>query len=239
MELMKKEKSKKINRESVTQQIYNDLKERIIDGEFLSSEKLPSENMLSEEYGVSRLSVRAALQKLNTLGLVDIRVGEGSFVQEINFGNFMSEISDLIAQDSMTKYLFEFRENIEKTCTNFAIARATEEEIQKLKEIAEDLLTVAKEKDYDNYVELDYQFHYQLCKMSQNKLYDMVYSSIKDLFKMSIRKNIAESANLYKLDLVECAKYHNRFAEAMQKRDSENIFELLDKMVEIRPGLDL
>lgn len=236
---MKKEKSKKINRESVTQQIYNDLKERIIDGEFLSGEKLPSENMLSEEYGVSRLSVRAALQKLNTLGLVDIRVGEGSFVQEINFGNFMSEISDLIAQDSMTKYLFEFRENIEKTCTNLAIARATEEEIQKLKEIAEDLLTVAKEKDYDNYVELDYQFHYQLCKMSQNKLYDMVYSSIKDLFKMSIRKNIAESANLYKLDLVECANYHNRFAEAMQKRDSENIFELLDKMVEIRPGLDL
>ncbi|MFP3845827.1 FadR/GntR family transcriptional regulator [Priestia filamentosa] len=236
---MKKENSKKINRESVTQQVYNDLKERIIGGEFLSGEKLPSENNLAETYGVSRLSVRSALQKLNTLGLVDIRVGEGTFVQKINFGNFMNEVSNLIAQESMTKYLFEFRDNIEKTCAKLAVDRASEEEIQKLTDIANKLLIVAKNEDYDNYVELDYEFHYQLCKMSQNKLYDMVYSSIKDLFKMSIRKNIAETALLYNKDLVECAKYHIQFAEEMQKRDLQNIFILLDKIVEIRPGLDI
>ena len=230
---------KKINRESVTEQIYNDLKERILSKEFSTGDKLPSENNLSEVYGVSRLSVRAALQKLKTIGFIDIRVGEGSFVQEINLENFMEEISNVIAQEDMIKYLFEFRVHTETICVKLAIDRATDEELLELSRIAENMLEVAKMGDLNRYIDCDYEFHYYLCKLSHNKLYEILYGSIKDLFKLTIRKNVSETTRLYEKNLVEIAQYHVQFAIAVQSRNLEDILRLHNNLVEVRPGLDI
>ena len=227
---------KKINRESVTEQIYNDLKERIISGEFKSGEKLPSENNLSDIYGVSRLSVRAALQKLKTIGFIDVRVGEGSFVQEINLGSFLEEISTVIAQEEMIKYLFEFRVNIETTCVSLAIERATDEEFMELVSFTNKMLDIAKNGDLESYIDYDFQFHLYLCKLSHNKLYEILYASIKDLFKLTIRKNVAETERLYEKDLVEIAKYHLKLALALQDRDLDEVLRLHANLVEVKPS---
>lgn len=72
---------------TLSQQLSDNLRERIGRGEFAPLERLPSETALAAEYSVSRVTVRAALSTLQSQGLIDIRHGSGSFVAR--FGDEM------------------------------------------------------------------------------------------------------------------------------------------------------
>ncbi|HRH41151.1 MAG TPA: GntR family transcriptional regulator [Pyrinomonadaceae bacterium] len=63
-------------------QIENVLREKITSGIFVEGERLPTELELIEQYGVSRITVRQALQALTEDGLIDRKQGRGTFVAE-------------------------------------------------------------------------------------------------------------------------------------------------------------
>jgi len=60
--------------------VQNDLKRLIITGYYSLGDMLPSENKLSEEYSLSRMTIRIALKNLETEGLIYRKQGKGSFV---------------------------------------------------------------------------------------------------------------------------------------------------------------
>lgn len=62
------------------QQIYDDVKAAIESGSYREGEKIPSETELSEEYGVSRITVRRAVEDLCSDGYLTKRQGRGTFV---------------------------------------------------------------------------------------------------------------------------------------------------------------
>lgn len=64
------------------QQIADDIRQRILDGDYRSGEKLSTESDLMAEYGVSRIVVRNAIQALVGEGLVTKHRGKGMFVRE-------------------------------------------------------------------------------------------------------------------------------------------------------------
>ena len=68
----------KITKKSAADLVCEKMKELIINKTWTAGEKIPTEMELSHNFGVNRLTVRIALQRLNTLGLLDIRVGDGT-----------------------------------------------------------------------------------------------------------------------------------------------------------------
>jgi GntR family transcriptional regulator len=64
------------------QQVADDLRQRIVDGSLQAGDKVPSEAELMNDYGVSRIVVRMAMEALQNEGLVDKRQGKGTFVRE-------------------------------------------------------------------------------------------------------------------------------------------------------------
>lgn len=60
--------------------VQNDLKRQIITGFYSLGDMLPSENKLSEEYNLSRMTIRNALKNLEMEGLIYRKQGKGSFV---------------------------------------------------------------------------------------------------------------------------------------------------------------
>lgn len=70
-----------VSRVSPTQQVQNQLLSAINGGEYPPGSKLPSERMLCEAFGVSRVSVREALAGLVATGLIEVRQGQGAFVR--------------------------------------------------------------------------------------------------------------------------------------------------------------
>lgn len=81
-------------RTPLARQIAEDLRRRIVAGEFAPGSRLPSEAELCEHYRVSRVTVRTAAKSLESQGLVDIRHGSGMFVVEFG-GQIRSGIQEL------------------------------------------------------------------------------------------------------------------------------------------------
>ena len=65
----------KISRDSISDQVFAQMKEQILRGEWPPGEKIPSENELARQFGVSRITVRNALQKLCALELLETHFG--------------------------------------------------------------------------------------------------------------------------------------------------------------------
>ncbi len=78
--------------------IANELRERVALGEFLAGQLLPSESDLGEHYGVSRVTVRKALEALREDGLIDSRQGFGWFVASNPLRQTLGRLGTLEAQ---------------------------------------------------------------------------------------------------------------------------------------------
>lgn len=70
---------KKMHKQPLYDQLAEELSQSIRD-DFKAGDKLPGERELSEAYGMSRTTVRLALQELERLGLIERRHGRGTFV---------------------------------------------------------------------------------------------------------------------------------------------------------------
>lgn len=96
------------------------------EGRFAVGDKLPNENDLAQELGVSRSTLREAVKILTTSGILEIKRGKGTFVtantiiSSGDFGEIASGLDDL----------FEMRLMFEPDCAYYAAERATDEEIE-------------------------------------------------------------------------------------------------------------
>ncbi|WP_281190955.1 GntR family transcriptional regulator [Staphylococcus schleiferi] len=82
-------------------QIYQGIHERIKSGEFKEGDKIPSERNLCEQFGVSRITVREALERLEKDRIIKREHGKGSFVLGSQYNQFLNE-------------LYSFKDEIEK-----------------------------------------------------------------------------------------------------------------------------
>ena len=102
-ELFKKDK-----RESAVDIVVNNIKQLLIERKLKPGDRLPSELEISEGMGVSRGSVREAMKILTAFGLVDIRVGNGTYICDTPGTKLMDSLlfSFFIANPD-TKNLYE------------------------------------------------------------------------------------------------------------------------------------
>ncbi|MPY98629.1 MAG: GntR family transcriptional regulator [Actinophytocola sp.] len=73
---------RRVDRRSVTDEVFDQLLADMIDGELAAGEPLPSERRLAEVLGVSRPAVREAIQRMTHAGLVQVRQGGGTVVKD-------------------------------------------------------------------------------------------------------------------------------------------------------------
>ena len=122
---------KPIKKVNVGEQVFEQLKRMLIEGEWEPGSKIPSENELADLFNVSRITVRQALQKLNALGLIETKLGEGSFVKSVDIGESMNALIPVMyLGEHSASQVFEFRQIIETECARLACERATEEDIK-------------------------------------------------------------------------------------------------------------
>lgn len=93
---------------------------------FSPGDKLPNENDLANELGVSRSTLREAIKILTTNGMLEIKRGKGTFVTS----NIVINSDDLNDIASGLDDLFEMRLMFEPDCAYLAAKRATDEEIE-------------------------------------------------------------------------------------------------------------
>ena len=201
---------KKIN---ISEEVFLNLKDMIINKEWLPGEKLPSESVLSESYGVSRVTVRNALQKLKALGLIETHLGSGSFVLEFAESSKMNSLIPVAFLESDIDTILEFRREIESGTCAIAAEKATEEDIAVLRKMISEMEQVG-----DNVEALaiaDQTFHYKIAHISRNPLIIKTYEIISEVYAAHMKTIVSAMGGTPALS------YHRDIVNAIEAHDSQ------------------
>lgn len=130
-------------------------------------DKLPSERMLSEKFGVSRNSLREAIHTLEFYGILRTVPQSGTYLADIGVVALNGMISDIISLDDPDfKSLVETRILLELKTVRLAAQRRTEEQLMHMKETLE--AYAAKAVKGEDAVQEDLLFHLAIAKASGN-----------------------------------------------------------------------
>ncbi|MCM3619431.1 GntR family transcriptional regulator [Sutcliffiella horikoshii] len=102
-----------------------------------TGDKIPSERELSDRLNVGRSSVREALRALELLGLIETRRGEGTFIKDFKEHHLVELLGTFILEQEKTKSdLLETKLEIEKSCIQLFMQKATDKDYEKIRDLA-------------------------------------------------------------------------------------------------------
>jgi GntR family transcriptional regulator, transcriptional repressor for pyruvate dehydrogenase complex len=173
---------KPIEKQRVAEEIVQQLRSLILTGAYAPGDKLPPERQLAAELGVNRASLREALKKLEHLGLVRIRQGDGTRVQDFMQTGGIDLMSHLIplAQAGHVELLrdvLEFRRIYGREVARMAAQRADAEDIARLEAIAHD--ADDPELPPTEVLRLDFEFYVALTQASKNRAFSLLINTVR------------------------------------------------------------
>lgn len=164
------------HRVRLADQLYGQIFEQLVSGNLSVGDKLPSENEISERYGVSRPVVREALLRLRADGLVTAHQGLGTFVSHQPAPR-LKTFSDV---EHVSAYLRaqEVRVALEGDAARLAALRRTDEQLRKIEEAHQAFAESLAQGRMS--AEADLAFHASIAEASGNDFYLGVLESIHD-----------------------------------------------------------
>ena len=174
----------------IYEEIVRQIKGMIAEGRLKSGDQLPPERDLAEKFLVSRTSVREALRALESVGLIEIRPGEGTFVREISVDALVEPLAlVLLSQRAMIEEPFEARRLLEPVIAGLAAQRATKDEVQEMERILE---AQAKEIGSGNTgLAQDAAFHAAIGTAAHNRAITRIVHAVMDLLGQSREESIS------------------------------------------------
>ena len=164
---MKLELLAKNDSQDISNHIISKIKDWINYKNLEPGDKLPSERQLSEKFGVSRSTIREAIQKLEYYGLLKSMPQSGTFVADIGTIALNGMIEDIISLDPPDfKSLVETRILLELKTVKLAALRRTEEDLEKMRTTLDAYTT--KVLNGEKAVQEDLLFHLAIARASGN-----------------------------------------------------------------------
>ncbi len=175
----------------VYMEIVEQIKEQIKTGYLKAGSPLPSERELAEKLEVSRSSVREAVTILESLGILEVKHGKGSFVRDFQNTKSMKNYFDTFAllfdiEPSQTLQLLEVRKILEPQAATIAAKNATAEDIAKLHEIHEEMKRALDRGEVS--LDPDYSFHFQIAASTGNEILFSTLNALSDLMRKGLRQ---------------------------------------------------
>jgi GntR family transcriptional repressor for pyruvate dehydrogenase complex len=197
----------------IYEEIVRQVKAMIAEGRLKSGDQLPPERELAEKFLVSRTSVREALRALESLGLIEIRPGEGTFVREVSVESLIQPLALVMAsQREAIGELFEARRLIEPLIAGLAAARATADDLHEMERILEEQ---AKEVAAGRTgLAQDAQFHAALAAAAHNRAITRILGALIDLLTQSREESLNTPGRPQRSHLD-----HRRVLDAVRRRD--------------------
>jgi GntR family transcriptional repressor for pyruvate dehydrogenase complex len=216
----------KIKADSLRSQVYERLKKQLIRGVWGPGEKLPSEKEFCSLFGVSRVTIRGAIQQLEILGLVETRQGGGTFVRDFSSIQKVDTFHPLFQiqknQDLIT--VLEYRKIVEKGAIGIAWENIGAEDIAFLEKTYK-----AMSKDTDAsaaYIEADLAFHYRLALTTRNTIIIKVYDLLNEILSNAMKDIVRLLGR--KIGLT----YHRKIIDALKKGDKAKCESVMEEHIE-------
>jgi len=172
MSEQEREPMEKIQKKKVDELVYEQLFSNIRDGIWKEGDKIPSEPELCNELGISRVTLRSSIQRLQSIGLLNVWQGRGTFVTS---PNDMLSFSDFSGVLDLTEKEFNeissLREALEPTSIRLILAQGKDADIHAVETAYFAMKKAFENFDYEEYTQQDYQFHAATIIASRNDVF--------------------------------------------------------------------
>jgi len=179
-------------------------------------DRLPPERALADLLEVSRPSLREALHILQAQGLVQIKHGQGTFVQEPIVAQELR--ASMMATTHGLNELFDAREVLEVPASKWAASKASKEDIRQLRATLNqiEIVTSTSPIDFDQLQILDAKFHLTIVGIVGNRFINQTLNVLQDVMRMSMQTTLRlpGRSNVSK-------KEHHEILEAIESGNAE------------------
>ena len=211
------EKNKK---STISDMIFEDFKRKIAAGEWKPGDKIPSESKLCEMTGASRISVRAAIQRLSSLGLVESKRGGGTYVCEMSGEQHLNSVIPYLTLARPDRAsMFEFRRIIEVEGAALAALRADSKQIAAMYEATRLMAEATEPEEITKY---DLEFHHLIMQGSRNSILVKVFEILEETYLSLLKENVSKLGSTG-------ASYHQMITVAIESRDADLARILMEK----------
>jgi len=229
-----------IRKASATAKVFRALYEMIVAGRYQRGQKLPPQDKLAKQFGVSRNTLREAVNQLSAMGLLSSRQGVGTVVEPPSPGGYLSRLSGQLLLDPLSvREFIEARICIERNAVRLAVARAGPQDVECLRGILAEQGRAFDRGDIAEFTRQDASFHLELTRICGNRVLLKFLQTIHDMLK----RFIGEVAQLPGA-VEDALRFHSRVIEAIAARDvdraeQEMILHLFDVVRRIESNLEI
>ncbi len=199
----------------IGEEIAENLREAIVEGQIRPGEALPSERELAQTLEVNRSSVREAILRLEAWGLVEIRQGGSTRVRDYLVSAGLGLLPHLFSvgkriDPGLLRDLHEIRAMLFGWCAERAAVHADAAAVQRLETIAQSLSS----SSVRTLQELDYDFFDELVRITGNRVLSLLSNVVRDIY-MKERERFAA---MYRPGVFD-PSHHRRTVEAIRLHD--------------------
>jgi GntR family transcriptional repressor for pyruvate dehydrogenase complex len=207
---------------SQTDVVIDAVKAMLSSGELHPGSRLPVEKDLAAQLGVSRGSLREGVRALATLGVLETRQGDGTYVTALDPQQLLSPLGFLadLQQPAHATELLAVRRVLEAESVALAAPRLTEDELAQLEELlatVDRILASDPDMDLEAFIDADTRFHQLIARASGNgPLAAIIDSLVGRTFRARLWRAISHRGSVR-----ETQAEHRAILAELVRRDPE------------------
>lgn len=207
---------KPIKPKRISDQVFDQIRELIYRGKLKPGEKMLTERELAEAMKVSRTTIRDAIQRLVTMGLIDQKQGKGTFVKSIDAALENPLAKAMKAQNASLDDLLEVRMGLECNAAALAAKRADGTDIAAMEQTIHEMQTEINSGRLGT--EADTAFHMAIAYAAKNPLHILIMRNFYDYLFLGISENLTclyeDPENIQKI-----LRQHRAILTSIKSRD--------------------
>ena len=209
----------------VSDKVVQDLRTLVEKNQMQVGDRLPAERKLCEQLGVSRSSLREAIQQLTSQGMLVSKVGAGTFLQQLptNWSQYqiVQPLSNLIDEDPAYRFdVQEARMVLEGGTAWYAAQRATAEDLKNIRACYEQIAHFQILGDDDQAAIADAKFHLAIAEASHNLVLIQMMRGLFDLLQYNVvlgRRKVYSDTHRFD----QLHDQHFQVMDAIERQDPE------------------
>lgn len=202
------------------------IRTHIISGEIPAGYIFPNETIFCEQLGVSRSTLREAYKALESTGFIKRVKRFGTIVNDFSDISKAAPLGTSLIMSDIDE-LLEFRVMIEAELARLAALRASEENINSMKEALENMKKSGS--DLADLTQHDTRFHMEIAKASGNRLLMSTMENAKDVFQTGIYRAFQRKT---KTNVENALYFHEQILDAIIHKDSDGAYTMMRRHIE-------
>ncbi|MEH7501747.1 FadR/GntR family transcriptional regulator [Neobacillus drentensis] len=211
---------KKIKPKKIYEEVAEAIYEMIRTGQVKPGERLDSVQQLAENFQVGRSAIREALTSLRAMGLVEMKQGEGTYVNEFETDQITFPLSTAILMNKEDiAHLLEVRKIIESGTASSAAKKRTNQHLTLMEKALEEMKSAKGDETLGE--KADLQFHFALADAAQNPLLLSLMNHVSGLMGETMKETRRVWLFSKQTTMERLYEEHKDIYEAIKEQDEE------------------